>query len=153
MRKHSKGFTLIELLVVIAIIGMLSSIVFASLNTARQKGRDAQRRVELAQLVKAIQLYYENNNSAYPSSGVNTISGDWPPNFKTALAPYLPKLPVDPTANESTRYYAFYQLTWNPSEPSPGPCLGRYVVWGYLEHLDSKSTCGWGANHFFQLVD
>jgi len=40
--KNSGGFTLIELLVVIAIIGMLSSIVFASLNTARIKGRIAQ---------------------------------------------------------------------------------------------------------------
>ncbi len=63
--RQSKGFTLIELLVVIAIIGILSSVVLASLNSARKKGRDARRVSDIRQLQLALELYYDKNN-AYP---------------------------------------------------------------------------------------
>jgi prepilin-type N-terminal cleavage/methylation domain-containing protein len=40
-KKDTKGFTLIELLVVIAIVGILASVVIASVNTSRKKSKDA----------------------------------------------------------------------------------------------------------------
>ena len=56
-RNFLTGFTLIELLVVISIIGLLSSVVFSSLNNARQKSRFAKKQVELQQLLNAVQSY------------------------------------------------------------------------------------------------
>lgn len=63
------GFTLVELLVVISIIGILSSFAVVSLNTARQKARDALRKGDMAQIRTALNLYYDNNAYQYPVCG------------------------------------------------------------------------------------
>jgi prepilin-type N-terminal cleavage/methylation domain-containing protein len=55
---HLKGFTLIELLVVVAIIGVLATVVLASLNSSRTKGSDAAIKANLANIrVQAAYLY------------------------------------------------------------------------------------------------
>jgi prepilin-type N-terminal cleavage/methylation domain-containing protein len=60
MKKYTKGFTLIELLVVIAIIGILSSVVLVSLNTARSKGNDASVKANLGAVRTQAELYYND---------------------------------------------------------------------------------------------
>jgi prepilin-type N-terminal cleavage/methylation domain-containing protein len=61
MKKYTKGFTLIELLVVIAIIGILSSVVLASLNTARSKGNDAAIKSNMANIRPQAEILYDTN--------------------------------------------------------------------------------------------
>lgn len=62
---RTRGFTLIELLVVIAIVGMLSSVIIASLNSSRAKSRDARRIADLGEIRTALELYF-NANGDYP---------------------------------------------------------------------------------------
>ena len=71
-KKLHHGFTLIELLVVIAIIGILSSVVLASLNTARGKGANAAVKANLNNIRAQAELVYD---SASPNSYV-TVCAD-----------------------------------------------------------------------------
>ena len=76
--KADRGFTLIELLVVIAIIGILSSVVLASLNTARNRGADASIKSSLNNARAQAALFYDNTSTpSYDNvctTGTNNIS-------------------------------------------------------------------------------
>ena len=121
-KHNNRGFTLIELLVVIAIIGLLSSVALASLNSAREKVRDARRYLDLNQLQLALELYY-NDNGSYPvTSGWWTVctTGADPTARDTSgangyipnLSPtYIATLPTDPTGCVGGHYDGYIYIS------------------------------------------
>ena len=94
-----RGFTLIELLVVIAIIGLLASVVIASLNSARQKGREARRIADIKSIQLALEMFFDAAGS-YPTS-TTLGAANLTPN-------YMPGMPTDPSTNAA---YTFQPLT------------------------------------------
>lgn len=130
--KHSRGFTLIELLVVIAIIGILSSVVLASLNSARTKARDTRRVADLKQVQIALELYFDANGK-YPTSLTGlVISGG-------AAGASLSALPVDPSGaamNVTTGYKFAINNATTPTGYHLGATLEQTPAQTTLEDAD-----------------
>lgn len=61
MKNLQKGFTLIELLVVVAIIGILSTVVLASLGNARTRANISKVKAQLSQVGASMTLYLDAN--------------------------------------------------------------------------------------------
>lgn len=66
--KKETGFTLIELLVVISIISLLSVIVLASLQSARDKAKNTAKNEIALQYINALELYASSYDGTYPDS-------------------------------------------------------------------------------------
>ncbi|MCX6702231.1 MAG: prepilin-type N-terminal cleavage/methylation domain-containing protein [Candidatus Zambryskibacteria bacterium] len=155
--ENKKGFTLIELLVVIAIIGILSSVVLASLNSARASARDAKRLAEMRSLKTALEFYY-SDFGYYPQIGwTSSVDADWQTSaLANALRPYIPTLPVDPTNTGSRGYDGSYVYSYFSSNyRAPGQTNQQwYMIVFRLENqshsaqlTDGSLSCGNGSNN------
>jgi len=139
--KYNKGFTLIELLVVIAIIGLLSSVVLVSMQGVRARARDARRVSEMKAIQTAIEMYANDHNGEYFSTGGQLVCLGIPSSeqcwggphgndaLNAALAPYLAKIPTDPSYGDriyGTYVYRSPGAYWLPAPI--GTVTGAYSI-------------------------
>jgi general secretion pathway protein G len=125
-RNCNRGFTYIELLVVIGIIALLSTIIFTSLRSAKEKAQIAKAQGELQQLQLAILLLHDDTD-LYPgkqtlapcvqnpevylntdAAGIQSTDGGFP----DWNGPYMNRVPLDPWG---TNYYYDPDYTCGPN--------------------------------------
>ena len=159
----NKGFTLIELLVVISIIGLLSSVVLASLNSARAKARDARRFSDMRQIQLALELYRDSNGS-YPSASINnprenscgtgndtnTQMGKWDSALSVLVSQNLiSRLPSDPIGsvyNSSSPQYCYTYMTptsasvWASCTNTNGASYLDANLYSYILYFSTEAT-------------
>lgn len=108
-----------ELLVVIAILGILAAIGLGSFRSSQMKGRDAQRKSDLGQIQKALEMYY-NDYAGYPDS-IPAGGGSWQDAKGTLYMKEVPKDPKDfdycyeAAANKT--WYRLYAKLENSQDP------------------------------------
>ena len=127
----ARGFTLIELLVVIAIIGVLATVVLASLNTARRKSRDARRLSDIKQIQLALELYFDGTGAGdYPPGQATPVcSATVQYGLEAALAPtYITAVPRDPNAADGSDCYRYASIV-----PTLGSARTFYHLGAVLE--------------------
>ncbi len=139
--KALRAFTLIELIVVIAIIGLLASIVMASLADTRKEALDKRRMEDLRQVKTALELYYTDHR-VYPSE-TDGNNGNIATNatLKAALAPYIKTLPPDPRGVGDATYYYYYDGAHTCGDTDYAYLFARQMAKpanaNYAEHLNN----------------
>ncbi|MFZ5366302.1 MAG: type II secretion system protein [Patescibacteria group bacterium] len=141
------GFTLIELLVVISIIGILATLLMANVAGVRERARDAQRKSDINQIQKALEMYKNSlATPAYPTtSGWRTaLESGTNPAMKTV--PHDPKCGWDSVAGACTTTWPDYSYTRDPE--GSGDTL-TYKIIACLENAsdpqkDGTNTCSTG---------
>jgi len=146
--QDERGFTLIELLVVIAIIGVLASVVLASLNTARLKARDARRIADLNQIRVALELYFDDKGY-YPQSNCGWDCNGYRYSFDSSwdtlaadLLPYIPRLPKDPVNSPACPPWGNGCYTYAYGNVGRTTQRVQYDLTAQLEDTNNPNRCG-----------
>jgi len=137
LKQTRRGFTLIELLVVIAIIGVLSSVVLASLSAARAKSRDSRRISDIEQIRLSLELFFDAFQS-YPSTTPITSTATVEGGVQMLVTRnYIKQVPVPPVGGSATKY-TYRGVTASDLEClAVGVACPSYFLGAALERADA----------------
>ena len=111
--RRVQGFTLIELMITVAIIGILAAIAYPSYQDSVLKGRRAEGRTALLNLLQQQERYYTQNGS-YLQFGAGATGS----NGVTATASSGVAIPFRTTSGDSTSFA--YRLRADPCSNTLG---------------------------------
>lgn len=150
VNKNTKAFTLIELLVTISILAILAVVGMGQYRTSLIKARDSQRKSDLSNVSRALEMYY-NDQGKYPESDSygrivvesdgSEVSLDWSSSFEVSISGqiivYMKVLPQDPGSDQEYCYES---------------TAGEYGLFAILENEEDKEyhdsyTCA-GDNQY-----
>lgn len=98
MKRNSRGFTLAELLIVVAIIILLLMFALINFRLQIQRGRDAQRKTDLAKIQRAYEEYYNDKGCYPPFDILSPCGGDQMSHWG------LPRMLCDPETKQPYTY-------------------------------------------------
>jgi general secretion pathway protein G len=166
--KKLTGFTLIEMLVVIGILGIIATVLFATINPVAQlqKANDAHRKSDLESLQRALELYYQDNG-CYPhavsneitiNDGANCTNGTavaWGTSWQVNGQTYMSKLPKDPISSNNYVYYSTGQSYYlyanlqrganDPNACNKGNACASLSGGGFPAATACGGTCNYGV--------
>ncbi len=121
MRKSKSGFTVVELIIVIVIIAILATITIVAYRGIQERARDDRRKTDIANITKALEIYYDDNGSyPDPNATVSTAGASWYSSNDASWAGFVadltgiakpavdPRNNDDPLASGAHYGYAYY---------------------------------------------
>lgn len=139
----ARGFSLIELLVVIAIIGLLSSVVLATLNSARNRARDAAIQSNLATIRTQAELVYSIQGCYGDNDGSTTCADRLLSNHPCALA-----INADNTIFREPQVRPMIQAALAQGGLSACRATGGGAEWAIAVQLPSDESTAWCVDSF-----
>jgi type II secretion system protein G len=152
MKKSVKGFTIVELLIVIVIIAVLAAISVVAYTGTQGRARDSERKSELSNIMKALELY-RVDNGGYPRcdtdgayvAGGSLSSGTLHDCVTDELTPdYIASVPRDPVDVAPKRYYyavGYKKITATTYDSAQ---TNNYIIGATMDSPAGANTSGWG---------